>query len=183
MWKRCSKVSLEPSLLQAKQPQLSQSIFVEELFQPSDHLYSPPLGLLSRSVSFLSWGTQSHMQHYRWSLMRAEWKGRITFLNLLATVLWMQPMIWWAASAHCQLVICWYHVLLHRADPNPFISQPVLLLGVAQMQVQDLTLRFRDMFSLPSTCFFRMFVLNLLAAQGEELIEIPWCAIESLWLF
>jgi len=33
----CSKVSLDPSLLQAEQPQLSQPFLTVEVFQPSDH--------------------------------------------------------------------------------------------------------------------------------------------------
>ena len=43
--------------------------------------------------------------------------------------------------AHIQLFIHQYpQVLLHRAALNPFIPQPVLLLGVALTQVQDLVL-------------------------------------------
>jgi len=34
----CSKVTLEPSLLQAEQPQLPQPVLVGEVLQPSDHL-------------------------------------------------------------------------------------------------------------------------------------------------
>jgi len=41
-------VSLEPSLLQAEQPQLSQPFLVGDVFQPSDHLCSPPLDLLQQ---------------------------------------------------------------------------------------------------------------------------------------
>ncbi|PKU45778.1 vps10 domain-containing receptor 2 [Limosa lapponica baueri] len=37
------KVSLETSLLQAEQPQLSQPVFTEEVLQSSDHLCGPPL--------------------------------------------------------------------------------------------------------------------------------------------
>ena len=38
-----SKFSLEPSLLQTEQPQLSQLFFREELFQSSGHFHGPPL--------------------------------------------------------------------------------------------------------------------------------------------
>ena len=38
-----NKVSLEPSFLQAEQPQLSQPFFTGEVFQPSDHFCGPPL--------------------------------------------------------------------------------------------------------------------------------------------
>ncbi|KAK4821804.1 hypothetical protein QYF61_003833 [Mycteria americana] len=42
----CYKVSPEPFLLQAEQPQLSQAVFIGEVLQPSDHLCGPPLDLL-----------------------------------------------------------------------------------------------------------------------------------------
>ncbi|XP_074006257.1 COX assembly mitochondrial protein homolog isoform X1 [Numenius arquata] len=38
----CYEVSLEPSLLQAEEPQLSQSVFTGEVLHPSDHLRGPP---------------------------------------------------------------------------------------------------------------------------------------------
>lgn len=36
-------VSLEPSLLQAEQPHLSQPVLIGEMLQPSDHPCGPPL--------------------------------------------------------------------------------------------------------------------------------------------
>ena len=42
----CPKVSLEPSLLQAEQPQISQPVFIREVLQPSDHLRGPVLDSL-----------------------------------------------------------------------------------------------------------------------------------------
>ncbi|XP_075282414.1 zinc transporter ZIP13 isoform X2 [Opisthocomus hoazin] len=39
----CSKVTPEPSLLQAEQPQLPQPVLIGEVLQPSDHLRGPPL--------------------------------------------------------------------------------------------------------------------------------------------
>ncbi|KAK4831174.1 LOW QUALITY PROTEIN: hypothetical protein QYF61_015644 [Mycteria americana] len=44
----CYKVSLEPSLLQAEQPQLSQPVLVGEVLQPSDHFHGPPLDPLQQ---------------------------------------------------------------------------------------------------------------------------------------
>ena len=41
----CNKVSAQPSLLQAEQPQLSQPVLTGEMFHPSDHFCVPPLGL------------------------------------------------------------------------------------------------------------------------------------------
>jgi len=48
------KVSLEPSLFQAEQPQLSQSVLIGEVLQPSDHPCSSSSS--SSSLSFLCWG-------------------------------------------------------------------------------------------------------------------------------
>jgi len=49
----CSKVSLEPSLLQAEQPQLSQPFLIQEVFQPSSHFCSLLCTRSNRSMSFL----------------------------------------------------------------------------------------------------------------------------------
>ena len=49
----CCAVSLEPSLLQAEQAQLSQPFFVGEVLQPSDYLCVPPLDLLQQLHLFL----------------------------------------------------------------------------------------------------------------------------------
>ena len=48
-----SKVSPEPSLLQAEQPQLSQPFHIGELFQPSDHCCGLLWTCSNRSVSVL----------------------------------------------------------------------------------------------------------------------------------
>jgi len=37
-----NRVSLEPSLLLTEQAQLSQPVFIEEVFKPSDHLCGTP---------------------------------------------------------------------------------------------------------------------------------------------
>jgi len=48
MLKGHSQLSLEPSLLQAAQPQLSQSVITGEEFHPSDHFCSRPLDKLQQ---------------------------------------------------------------------------------------------------------------------------------------
>ena len=60
------------------------------------------------SMSFSCWGLQKWTQYSRWGLMRAEWRGRTTSLNLLVTLLLMQPRIQlacWAARTHWQLML------------------------------------------------------------------------------
>lgn len=49
-------VSPEPSLLQAEQPQLSQSVLPGEVLQLSDHLCSPPLDSLQKAHILLMVG-------------------------------------------------------------------------------------------------------------------------------
>jgi len=94
----CNKVSPQPSLLQAEQPQPSQPFLTAEVLQPSDHL----CGLLwthsNSSMSLLCWGLQRWTQDSRWGLTRVEQRGRIPSLDLLATLLGMQPRMVFCAS-------------------------------------------------------------------------------------
>ena len=102
----CYKVSSEPFLLQA-----------EDLGPPSTPCPS----------------SQNWMQYSRWGLMTAEQMGRITSLDLLVTLLLMQPRIqvaFWAASAPCLLMLSLsisqnFQILLFRAVLKPFSPQPV----------------------------------------------------------
>ncbi|KAK4831337.1 hypothetical protein QYF61_017468 [Mycteria americana] len=104
----------------------------------------------NRPMSFLCWGPQSGMQYsVGWGLMRAGYRGRITSLDLLVTLLLMQPRIWlafWAASAHCWLMLSFSSTNTPksfssgRAALNPFSAQPVFVLGIAPTHVQDLAL-------------------------------------------
>jgi len=55
------KVPLEPSLLQAEQPQLSQPVLVGLVPQPSVRLCGPPLTSSNSSKSFLCWRLQYWM--------------------------------------------------------------------------------------------------------------------------
>ena len=50
------KVSSEPSLLQADEPQLSQSVFTGDILQSSDHLHRPSLDLLQQLDALLLLG-------------------------------------------------------------------------------------------------------------------------------
>ena len=55
----CSKVSPEPSLLQAKQPQLSEPVLIGEVFQPPIILVALLWTRSNSSMSFFCWGPQS----------------------------------------------------------------------------------------------------------------------------
>ncbi|KAK4810922.1 hypothetical protein QYF61_013330 [Mycteria americana] len=147
--KCCHKVSLEPSLLQAEQPQLSQPVLIGEVFQPSDHFCGPPLDLLQQACVFLILETpeldavlqvgshesgvegQNHLPQPAGHASFDAAQDTIGFLGCECTSL-----------AHVLLFIHPYHpqVLLCRAALNPFIPQPVLIPGVAPTQVQALAL-------------------------------------------
>ncbi|KAK4806889.1 hypothetical protein QYF61_012610 [Mycteria americana] len=115
--KGCNKVSPEPSLLQAEQPQLSQPFFIGEVFQPSDHFCGLPLDPLQQVHVFLV---------LRAPELDAVLQDTIGFLGCKCTLL-----------AHVQLFIYLY---IPKAALNPFIPQSVLILGIASTQVQDLAL-------------------------------------------
>ena len=69
-------------------------------------------------MSFLCSGLPNWTQYSKWGLMRAEQKGRPTPLDLLLTLLFMQPAIrlaFWAASTYCWLML------------NHQTSSPILL--------------------------------------------------------
>lgn len=74
------------------------------MLQPLDYFHGLLWTRSSRSTSFLCWGPRSWTQHCRWVLTKAEKRGRIPFLDLLPTLLLMEPrkqVAFWAASA------CW----------------------------------------------------------------------------
>ncbi|KAK4831239.1 LOW QUALITY PROTEIN: hypothetical protein QYF61_016471 [Mycteria americana] len=109
----CYKVSLQPSLLQAEQPQLAQPVLVAEVLQPSDHFCGPPLDPLQQLHVLL--------------VLRAPELDTVLQVGLLdceCTLL-----------AHVQLFVHQYpQVLFHRAALNHIFSQPVLEPRIAPTQ-------------------------------------------------
>jgi len=71
--------------------------------------------------------------------------------------------------AHVQLFIHQYsQVLLGRAALNPFIPQPLLILGVAPTQMQDLALGPVKFHEVHTGLFL-------------ELVQVPLDSIQSFW--
>lgn len=96
----------------------------------------------SNSFMPLCWGLLSCMQKFRWGKTRAEKRDRITPIGLLATLLLIQPWIqltFWAASAHCWVVLRFSSTstLKFLTGLDLFIPQPELIPGVATAQVQE----------------------------------------------
>ncbi|KAK4823178.1 hypothetical protein QYF61_027082 [Mycteria americana] len=119
-----------------------------EVFHLSDHFCGPPLDLLQQVHVFpvlrapeldavLQVGSHQNRAEGQNHLPRPA--GRASFDAAQDTVGLLGcecPL-----PAHVQLFIHQYsQALLHRAALNPFIPQPVLILGVALTQVQDLAL-------------------------------------------
>ncbi|KAK4810853.1 LOW QUALITY PROTEIN: hypothetical protein QYF61_008825 [Mycteria americana] len=137
-----NKVSLEPSLLQAKQPQLSQPFFIGEVFHPSDRFCGPPLDprqqvhvlLVLRTPeldAILQVGShqrgvegQNHLPRPAGHASLYAAQDTVGFLGCERTL-----------PAHVQLFIhqC-PQVLLLRAALNHIIPQPVLKPRIAPTQ-------------------------------------------------
>jgi len=52
----CNEIPLQPSLLQAEQAQLPQTVFRGEVLQPSDHLHGPLVAPLQQLSVFIVLG-------------------------------------------------------------------------------------------------------------------------------
>ena len=133
----CYKVFLQPSLLQAEQPQLSQHVFVGEVLHISDHFCGLLLGTPIRSMSFLHWWPQSRTQYSRWGLTRAD---------LLAVLVLMKPRIQLLSGLQMHVAGSrWasrqptpWSPSPHGSARNPFSVLPVFVLGIAPTYVQDI---------------------------------------------
>ncbi|KAK4823100.1 hypothetical protein QYF61_025838 [Mycteria americana] len=141
--KGCNKVSPEPYLLRAKQPQLSQPVLIGEMFHPSDHFCGPPLDLLQQVHVLPVLRTPeldavlqvgSHHSRAEGQNHLPQPAGHTSFDAAQDTVGFLGRECTLLAHVHNP------QVLLHRAALNPFIPQPVLIPGVAPTQVQDLAL-------------------------------------------
>ena len=134
-----NKVSLEPSLLQAKQPQLSQPFLRAKVLQPSDDCCGLLWPRFNRSMSALCWGLQSWTQDSQGGSHQSGAEGQNP-LPLPAGhaagdaaqgtvgLLGCQHTL----PGHVQLFIHQHpQVLLRTAVLTPFSSQPVFVLGIA----------------------------------------------------
>ncbi|KAK4831823.1 hypothetical protein QYF61_019346 [Mycteria americana] len=141
----CYKVSPQPSLLQAEQPQLSQPVFIGEVHQPSDHLRGPPLGLLKQVHVLLMLGTTelntvlqagSHKSGVEVENHLPPPAGHTSFDAAQDTIGFLGCKC--TLPGHTQFFIHQYpQVLLHRAALNPLITQLVCMLGIAPTQTGE----------------------------------------------
>jgi len=136
----CNKFFLEPSLLQAEQPQLSQPFLIGKVFQPSDHFCGCPLAPLhgvhvfpvlrapELDKAFQVGSHQSGVEGQNHLPQPAGCAAGDTpgFLRCERTL-----------PGHVELLAN-LQVLLLRAALNPFSTQPVFVLGIAPTHVQDL---------------------------------------------
>ncbi|PKU46981.1 rna-directed dna polymerase from mobile element hypothetical protein [Limosa lapponica baueri] len=137
----CYEVSLEPSPLQAEQPQLSQPVFIQEVLRHPDHLHGPPLVLpvlrtpkLDAALPVRSHKSRVEEQNH---LPRPAGHTSFDAAQDVVGFLGCQSVL----SAHVKLPIHEHsQVLLLRAALQPFSAQPVFVLGIAMSQVQDFAL-------------------------------------------
>ncbi|KAK4824741.1 hypothetical protein QYF61_018213 [Mycteria americana] len=133
----CSKVSLQPSRLQAEQPQLSQPVLVGEVLQPSDHFCGLALDPLQQlhvllvlrapelDTGFQVGSHQSRVEgqnHLPQPAGHASSDAAQDTVGLLHCKRTLLP--------HVQLFVHQYpQVLFHRATLNHIIPQPDPALG------------------------------------------------------
>ncbi|KAK4825592.1 hypothetical protein QYF61_000681 [Mycteria americana] len=132
----------------AEQPQLSQPFLIGEVFHPSDHFHGPPLDLLQQLHVFPVLRTpeldavlqvESHQGRVEGQNRLPRPAGHASFDAAQDTVGFLGCRC--TFPSHVQLLIQQYpQVLLHRAALNPFIPQPVFVLGIAPTHVQDFAL-------------------------------------------
>jgi len=169
---------MQPSLLQAEQPQLSQPFLIGGVFQPPDHLCGPSLDPLQQFHVLLVLGApelyaefqvrshqsraerQNHLSRPAGHAAEDAAQDTVGLLGCKSTL-----------SAHFQLFTHQYpKVLLGRATLNPFIPQPVLIAVVASTQ-------------------FYHFALGLVephevcAGPLLKLVQVPLDGIPSFWQF
>ena len=85
------------------------------------------------------------MHYSRWGLVRAEQRGKITSLILLATPLLVQPtiqLVFWATSTHLSSFSIHQdlQIFLLGATLNEFFSQSIHVFEITLTQVQHLAL-------------------------------------------
>ncbi|KAK4826814.1 hypothetical protein QYF61_011622, partial [Mycteria americana] len=131
------KVSPEPSLLQAEQPQLSQPFSIAEGFQPSDHFRGLLWTRSNRAGRSAPGGSQDMGVEGQNPLPRPAGHAALDAAQDTDGFLGCECTL----SAHVQLFMHQYpQVLLLRAALHPFIPQSVWILGIAPTQAQDLAL-------------------------------------------
>ncbi|KAK4807049.1 hypothetical protein QYF61_018390 [Mycteria americana] len=144
----------------AEQPQLSQPVLIGEVFHPSDHLRGPPLDPLKQVHVFLVLRTPE---------LDAVLQDAVGFLGCKHTL-----------TAHVQLFIYQYpQVLLHRAALNPFIPQPVLILGIAPTQGQDPDLALLNLMKFTWTHFSKLSRSIWMASLLSSISTAPLSLVSS----
>ncbi|KAK4832092.1 hypothetical protein QYF61_020707 [Mycteria americana] len=154
----CYKVSSEPPLLQAEQPQLSQPVFIGEVLQPSDPLHGPPLDSFQQVHVLLMLGApelnavlrvgshesgvegENHLPRPAGPASFDAAQDTVGFLGCKHTL-----------PGHVELLINQHpQVLLLRAALNPFSAQPLFVLGIVLTHVQDLALGLVKVHEVPT---------------------------------
>ena len=136
----CYKVSPQPSLLQAEQPQIPQPFLIAEVLQPSDHFCGPPLDLFQHPCLSCARGSRAGCRTSG-GVSPEQSRGA----ESPPSPCW--PRCFWCSQGYgwpsfwVELLVNQHHkVFPLRAALNPFSTQPVYVLGIAPTHVQDLAL-------------------------------------------
>lgn len=123
-------VSTDASLLQAGQPQLSQTFLTEEIFHPSNHLHSSPLDSLQQ-VHVIPMLRTSEWDSVFQVGSRENEGEELPPQTCWPPLLLVQPrrrLTFWTAKAHCQLRSTLSCTRTHKSFSAGLFSilQPVL---------------------------------------------------------
>ena len=177
----------EPFLLQAEQPQLSQSFLIAEMLQLSDHSCGLPLDLPQQLHVFpvlrapeMDTGLQvgSHQSRVEGKNQPPRPAGHSSFVGAQNTVglLSCKHMF----SGHVQLFIHQYcQVLLGSTALNPFIPLSVFILGISPDQVQDLALGFPELHEICMGTPFKPIKVSPNGTPSSSKPTTPPCLVSS----
>ncbi|KAK4813629.1 hypothetical protein QYF61_014389, partial [Mycteria americana] len=156
----CYKVSLEPSLLQAEQPQLSQPVLVGEVLQPSDHFCDPPLDSLQQLHLCLVLRTPE---------LDAVLRDTVGLLGCERTL-----------SAHAQFFVHQYpQVLFRRAALKHIIPQPVSKPRIAPTRCRTLHLALLNLMRFTQAHFSSLSRSLWMTSRPSDLSTAPLSLVSS----
>jgi len=93
MFIRSYEIPSQPSLLQTKESQVSQSFLIPQVLQALYYLCGSPLDSFSEFPTFLNWGAQNWTWYSRFGLTRAEQSGMISSLDPQIMLFLINPRI------------------------------------------------------------------------------------------
>jgi len=151
---------------------LSTRTFIGDVLQPLYHIHGPLLDLLQKLHILPVLGPQTWMKYSSWGLMRAELRGTVTSLALLATPLLMEfriPLAFQAAGAHCWLMFSFSSV----RTPKSFSA------GLFSRSSSPSLYTYLGLCQLKSILSFQGVVLMLILFGWKIFVKIGWLFLNN----